>query len=443
MSSFWKIFLPISLGAGGLLRTIWLLDMEYKYDEWWMFQLTQKVGVTEAWPHLGMDSSVGLPNPGLSAWIFLVPAKIFAITTPEGLTRLVQLTNVLALLVLALFILRCLPDQEQEIWLWALALACVNPFAVILHRKIWIQSMLPLFCILFWWAMFNRKRPWGAFGCGLLGACLGQIHMVGFALALAVWATYGVREGKIPAWPYWLAGCALGAVFLIPWLQEIISQPQRLWGVFTASDGGLGGRLLRLDFWDNFLANALGLRMDYSLGGENFRRFLSQPIVEMAGRSYPLYLLSVCHYLVVGLLLVGVLKGLWPWGGPPDGKPRFRPDLPPTFSRSAIVAVVVVFGLMCTISGISIHRHYLLVVFPVEFVFLSWLMFRPSAFSRGLLVGMWCLQFVISLSLLVYIHRHGGAPGGDYGPTYRLQLERNIKAEDLKGGAWDFSPATR
>src|SRR5437868_8153218 len=65
-------FVVAALVLGAFLRFAWLADMEYKGDERWTFERTQHVPGVDPWPALGMPSSVGLLNPGLSLWVFVV-----------------------------------------------------------------------------------------------------------------------------------------------------------------------------------------------------------------------------------------------------------------------------------------------------------------------------------------------------------------------------------
>src|SRR5262249_48386049 len=150
------IGLAAALAAGAALRLAWADDVEYKADEAWTFVQARAAVATGDWPRFGMPTSVGasLPNPGLSVWLFVGLAHLPGTDTPQGLTRAVQLLNVLALLALAALAWRVVAPGEREAWLWALALAAVNPLAVLMQRKLWPTSALPLFTAAFllgWW----------------------------------------------------------------------------------------------------------------------------------------------------------------------------------------------------------------------------------------------------------------------------------------------------
>src|SRR5262249_3652581 len=151
--------------------------MEYKLDERWTYYHAQELAKGWSLPWIGMPSSMGIHNPGMSLWIFTAITKVFAIDDPRDLARAVQTFSILAIIVLAMFAWRIVPASEREPWLWAAALVSLNPLAVLFHRKIWPPSILPIFTILFLVAWWRRDRRAWAFVWGLVGSCLGQIHM--------------------------------------------------------------------------------------------------------------------------------------------------------------------------------------------------------------------------------------------------------------------------
>src|SRR5437868_6195238 len=139
---FWGLLLALVAGAG--FRLVWLDDMEYKVDEAWIYQLVRAFLHEGLVVWLGMPSSTNVRIPGLSIWLFYPLGMLFGIDEPTGLARGVQVLNILALLALLVFAWRAVPAGEREWWLWAIALACVNPAVVLFQRKIWPPSALPL-----------------------------------------------------------------------------------------------------------------------------------------------------------------------------------------------------------------------------------------------------------------------------------------------------------
>jgi hypothetical protein len=66
-------------------------------------------------------------------------------------------------------------------------------------------------------------------------------------------------------------------------------------------------------------------------------------------------------------------------------------------------------------------------VFPMQYVGLSWLVLGREANSIGrgtgrvLLLSLCIAAFLISVLFLYYIHVNGGAPDGDYGRSYGVR----------------------
>jgi hypothetical protein len=103
----------------------------HKGDEAWTFMQVQAFWRTHDLLLIGMASGVGLPNSGMSFWVFLAISSILPTNDPLALTRAVQLMNVIAILLLAIFALKGVERSEREPWLWSVALVSVNPLAVL------------------------------------------------------------------------------------------------------------------------------------------------------------------------------------------------------------------------------------------------------------------------------------------------------------------------
>ncbi len=147
----WPVLgIVLALVAGAGLRLIWPADIEYKADEAWTFEHSRQADL----PWLGMPSSVDIPNPGMSLWVFIGLQRLSGAEDPPALARAVQCINIAALVLLVVFAFWYVPRSEREPWLWAAALVAVNPLAVLFHRKIWPPCVLPLLTLLMlygWW----------------------------------------------------------------------------------------------------------------------------------------------------------------------------------------------------------------------------------------------------------------------------------------------------
>src|SRR5438270_11356331 len=114
-----------AIALGAVLRLLWVNDIEFKADEAWTFEQSQQAARSGAWPGLGMPSSAGFRNPGMSLWVFVLLGKITGVDEPTRLARAVQVLSVLAIVALVLFAYGCVGREEREPWLWAAALVAL------------------------------------------------------------------------------------------------------------------------------------------------------------------------------------------------------------------------------------------------------------------------------------------------------------------------------
>ncbi len=402
---WWAVGLACALAVGAALRLAWGLDIEYKADEAWTFEHALRLLHGAPWPSLGMPSSVGLPNPGLSLWVFAVLDALFAVQSPPDLARAVQLLNVVALVLLCAVVLRWLPAAEREPWLWAAALAAVNPMAVLFQRKIWPPSVLPLFLVLLLAGWWRRERRGGALLWGLCGALIGQIHLSGFFFAAALAGGTLLRRRTGVVWSRWWAGTLLGAVPLMPWLADVGG---------ALRDGTFGWwRAMEGKFWLQWATEPLGFGLCYSLG-DQYQEFLTWP--EVAGQ--PLYLVALLHAVVIGTGVVLLLRALRRgWRGAGGGDTGF-----------CVNWAFWGYGLLLTVMGLRFYRHYLIVAFPLTFVWLAQLALGgrdqgPAARAGGrrLLVVLCVAQALLSACFLHYLHERGTGPESEFGVPYSGQ----------------------
>lgn len=415
----WALGLSVALVLGAVLRLVWVEDMEYKYDECWTFWQTQGLFGQNDSPWLGLYTSTGIRNPGMSVWVFIALAKLVHATEPTELARAVQVCNVLALGLLAWFAVRVVPREQREPWLWAVALAAVNPLTVGFHRKIWPPSVLPLLMVIVLIGWWYRERRSGAFVWAALTILMGQIHPSGFFLALAFFLWALLFDRRRVAWLGWFTGSAVGTLPMIPWFYYLLTNP------YVSSPDRNWKRIAEGKFWIRWVTEPFGLGLDYSLY-EDFPRFLEYPAVA----GVPTYLVGVLHALVVAVMVYVFGRGLYLlW----CDRSRLRERWIGRSSDTAFTQAAALwgFGLLLTFSCLHLHRHYMIVLFPLEFLWLARLMLaaptgadgaEPAVFrpGRALLAGLFLAQFLITLNFLGYIHANGGTTSGDYGIVYRL-----------------------
>jgi hypothetical protein len=368
------------------------------------------VAGSQGWPSLGQQSGVGLRNPGLSVWIFVASARVFGIHDPTGLDRVVQVMNIAVLALLVAFALRCVAVRERERWLWATALMALSPPAILFSRKIWAQSVLPLFSMLLFMAWWARRRPLAAFLWGLGGVLLGQVHMSGFFFSAGLVLWTALFDRRSVRWTAWLAGTVIGVLTLIPWLQYAL-------GHSGPSHRALSN-VLDLAFWRLWAEHPLAFDLQTSLG-RAWDGFLAYP--HIAGVATHGVAVSWAVIIAIGIAIaVGAARRLWARRG------SWRAVLVGRNSPTAFALSAAFFGFggLLTLSGVVIYRHYLLVAFVLPFLWLASLALVSPRSGRGLLAALCIAQTLLGVQFLAYIHDHHGAPEGDYGLSYDAQPTR-------------------
>lgn len=402
---------------GCALRLAWPLEIEYKADEAYMFARSQQVGVSEPWPALGMPSGAGgVRNPGLGVWLFAGLAKFTGVTTPVGLARVVQGLNCAALVALGIFTLR-FAGVERRVWLWALNLAALSPTAILLQRKIWAQSVLPLLCVLMLMAWWRRRTFIGALGWAALCLLAAQVHMTGFFVfgALVLWTVLFRRDSMHGR------GLALGAIVggltLVPWLRatwfdgSASGAAPRLWHVF-------GG-----EFWRLWATEGFGLGLGQNFGTD-WLPLMRGPV----WGGHDTWLVGAAEMGLLGILawfLAQAVAELWPerrhWRAGFAG-------LGAAASESAFLrnALMIGYGVLLSLPDFNLFRHYLLITFPFAYVWLAALALQRGArwvvVNEKLLLVALALNLFVALQVFAFLRENGGAPRGDFGASWRAQI---------------------
>jgi hypothetical protein len=389
--------------AGTVLRLAWGDDIEYKADEAYTFGQIQAVGESQPLSWFGMPSSVGLRNPGMSLWVFLLLGKLLPIQDPVDLAHAIQVLNVVAILTLIGFAFCFCSAVEREPWLWSAALLSVNPLAILFHRKIWPPSILPLFVSFFVIAWWKRDRWWAAFFWGLLGAIVSQVHLaaVFFAAGFIVWGF--VFDRRRIAWKSWFAGSVVGVLPALPWLTYLLTAPPT-----GSKEPMVWKHIFECKFWLRWVAEPLGLGLDYTLE-EAFPDFLRGPWIG----GQPSYLLGALHLIVIAIGAWILASAARHW----FRASRPRPNSP---TEQTLGAVFWGCGLLMTLSALPIHRHYMVILYPFESLWLARLALEVAdrRMGRTLLAALCTAQLFMSVGFLSYIHTHQGVPGREYGVSY-------------------------
>lgn len=404
-----QLVIILLLIAGSCLRLLWATDMEWKSEEKWMFEQAQLVarGVVPL-PIVGMQSGVHIPNPGMTVWWFAMIA-IFA-HDPISMVRWVQSLNILTIWLFFFFVFWQIVPQERKPWLWGLAIASVNPLAVVFSRKIWIPDLLAPFCFLVFLGHWFRKKLWGSFLWGIAGALIGQVHMGGFFLnfGLLLWTVWhNYKHQALPkiSWTAWFLGTVLGSLPLIPWAWIVLPQI----GHYTRSFVGL----LVPKFYIHWVTTAVGVNLSNPLWKVFWQNFLYEPVIF----GIPTYLMIPAHIFLFGI-------GWYPIYRFFKSRKSSHTHVSSSEVHSKlnfyIKALALGVGGVFTLSGINVQPYYIIVVFPFLYIWLA------SVYQNQvkLLVTIALVQLFITLTFLIFIHRTGGFPGPGYGIVYRLQVQQ-------------------
>lgn len=435
LSRNWKIFLLLSFLAGFLLRTLNVQDMEYKEDEQYNYTQSQVIGTTQGWPTYGIPSGVYIVNPGASIWVFAALAKITGAKTPTELCRSVQLFSLLGICLLIPFAFLWIKNpEEREPWLWAFALAMVNPLSILYQRKLWPEPFLPFFSMVLLMSWYKRDRKLAAFLWGLVGAFIGQIHMSGFfyAASLFVWtAAFASPRRKTTQWTFWVIGSVIGALPLIPWAQYILAHPSG-----TPIEHGWN-EASQLKYWVFWISDAFGLHLGNTLGIyigdsqiEQLSDFARYPL--MGGRAT--YLVALAHVTTLICVIWTALRlARWTSNEVKAGWRAFTRDMvgldsPAQFARNSALLGT---GILMTLTNVNIRRYYMMVTFPFEQFWISKLALGAKR-GRQILFLLWISQLFISANFVGYIHVNQGSPRGDYGDAYFLSSDKGQKGTQKK-----------
>ncbi|HEY1751906.1 MAG TPA: hypothetical protein VGG29_11610 [Caulobacteraceae bacterium] len=407
--------LILALAAGAALRLSFYGVIEWKADEQWTYDQAQTMAATGVWPPTGMPSSIGSPNPGLSLWVFAGLTKLLGIRSPPGLAGAVQALNVAALLAFVAFAMLVIPKARREPWLWAAALWAANPVCIILERKIWPPSVLPLPMIGFLAAWWFRRHPLAAFAWGALGALMAQIHMGAAFLAFAVALWTLIRDrGGFP-WLGWLAGSAVGALPAIPWALAMAAHGA---GAHAHHHPSIG-YFLR---WPTAM---FGFDVTYTLGSGVIGDFLAGP--RLGGAET--HLMLAIYVALIVLTFVVLARGLRTLVaiGALGRRALFLGDSPET---TLIAAAFWGYGgllTLITVAGAGSYRHYMIVVTPILALWTAMAVLRTDRgwrrrLARPILAAVCGLAAALSLGLLAYIDGKG-VIDGEFGPSWQAQQQ--------------------
>ena len=186
---------------------------EFKRDEANMMTRALDLARGRDLPLLGLSSSVNVPNPPISVYLFAVPF-VFS-DSPLPATLYVGALNALAVLLTWALARRYLGTRAALI---AALLYAASPWGAIYARKLWAQDLLPPFVVLTVFTAllgYAENRRWARIAHWPSLALTVQIHYAAASLiplsllTLALWPRW-IRRREL------LVGLLLAALTLLP-----------------------------------------------------------------------------------------------------------------------------------------------------------------------------------------------------------------------------------
>jgi hypothetical protein len=191
---------------------------------------------------------------------------------------------------------------------------------------------------------------------------------------------------------------------VIPWAAAVLAGPR-----------GAQHYHLGLQFWSRWVGDVAGLETERSLGRPGFIAWLGEPTWN-GHRTFVVGLLMLFSVSLVVTAIIGAARRLWP------RRHEWRQLVGGSSSTGWVQnAAFIGFGVLVTLAGLHVYPHYLIVAFPLTYL---WLARAALQARRGprLLGGIWVAQALLAAAFLIHIHVNGGSPGADYGVSYGHQV---------------------
>jgi hypothetical protein len=261
-----------------------------------------------------------------------------------------------------------------------------------------------------WW---HRDRRRGALAWGVLGTCLGQIHVSGFLFAAALAGTTVLAGTRRVRWGWWLAGGVAGSVAMVPWFVYLAGDRAPVHHNCFAFHRWIEGK-----FWGHWATEPLCLDLR-GIVGEDHPALLRWPLLD----GHPTYGVAGLQVLaaVLGATILAVALLRW-WR-----RDRLAAAAPLSETALLVRAGFLGYGLLLTLAAVRFYRHYMLVTFPLSALWLARLALpeaarRGRAFGRSLLLGLCVVGALVSAVTLSFLHERGGTRVGPFGRTYQQQV---------------------
>jgi 4-amino-4-deoxy-L-arabinose transferase-like glycosyltransferase len=402
----------LRLGAPGIT--------EFKRDEANLSQRALDLVHGRDFPLLGLSSSVGVPNPPISVYLFAVPYALDS--SPIAATIFVGLLNVIAVALTWWLARRYYGWRAAAV---AGLLYAVSPWGILYSRKIWAQDLLPPFVlatVLTGLLGFGEGKRWARWAHWPLLALTVQIHYAAFILIPLSLLMLVLWHAQI-RWRELAFGLGLAALTVIP---AVIGATQdHLLSLDTVRHGLNANaghqRVISTTALDYAWFTVAGTDLHSLAGPEQFQQYL-----DSVPDAYPLFKLVPLGAALAAAWLVGRAIG--------RRKVYRTPDV-------VLVAWLVLPVLAFTWEWTEVAPHYLLPLMPAAYLLCGvginavWQSVRLPQIRRLLLAGggillavIAGLQITLYVKLLHFLDQHA-TPGGFGTPLHDLLNVRDAVLE--------------
>ncbi len=435
----------LTLALAAFLRLYQLDLIDVRYDEASALQSALAI-VQGQWLWVAPFSGSVANHP---------PVYLYVMALPYLLTRsfmwVAAYRVLLDVLAIGLCYAMCVRYFNRPVAILAALFYAVSPWAIQQARKTWLAP-LPVWEVLLLWgllevAQHRKPRGWILTGIAFalaLGTHLSAIYLLPVVLAVAIWRrpTLHLRPVLIGLLPLIL----LGVIYLGYDAQHDFANVRALLSSGnTASPHNGSLDSLRFAFW---------------LSGGTHLSDLTGPAFAIWQTEWPGWLtwidtlqmgLLALFFLIVPISARGVSTELRPLGGG-DSSARFRTgDLGLGMTNASVIVLALWFLILVLLQlrpSQPLQLHYLLPLYPVQFVMMGWVLRRrptidnrqPIANNGRRLSVVSCLilivvSLVLSWQLITtfrftnFIAQHNTAQGG-YGEPARTGLAAVQRAKD-------------
>lgn len=336
-----RLLLVIAIAIAAVTRLGWLGLIEFQNDEAWALRVAEGIARGQAFPLVGIGSSLDIPNAPFFVYLMALPELISR--DPALATGLIGLLGTLAVAATYGFAKSLFDPLTAAA---AALLYAVSPWGIIYSRKIWGQDALPLFVTLGFWALFtgfrSKQRFWVAPGIVSL-ALATQLHPTAFflgapALVLIV-GSLALDRSRVRRSVGWLGLGLLGAALVeAPFL---VWQAQHGWPLIGAVHRLASGPG-RIDLE--------ALRLAWSA---------------VAGSGYPVLAEVGNHWWPAALIEVALLVG--------GIVLLLRTVVNPGAATARLRALVLLVWLAAPVLAqlhheVPLYPHYFIVLYPASFI---------------------------------------------------------------------------